>query len=92
MFKPKVNDSTDNGKSRSTGQVMVTIIIPLYIASCVVFSISWSLVSSVFIDHGQDLLSAFTRLAVGLSKSTLVMQGTAGAICTALADSTMASL
>ncbi|PBK93702.1 hypothetical protein ARMGADRAFT_1165134 [Armillaria gallica] len=75
-----------NAKSQS---VMVTIIILLYIASCVVFSISWYLVSSVFIDHGQDLLSAFMRLAVGLSKSTLVMQGTAGAICTALADSTM---
>ncbi|KAK0224089.1 hypothetical protein IW262DRAFT_873040 [Armillaria fumosa] len=81
------NTSTMN-KSRHISQAMVVIILLLYIATIIDLSFTWLEIHSMFIDHGQNLL---TKYVVYISPGTVtsIGAGVVGAICSILADSTM---
>ncbi|PBK90771.1 hypothetical protein ARMGADRAFT_1166737 [Armillaria gallica] len=75
-------------KPRHIGRAMVIIILLLHIATIINLAIQWSETHSIFVDHGQNLL---TKYAVYVSPDTVtsIGAGIVGAICSILADSTM---
>ncbi|SJL10684.1 uncharacterized protein ARMOST_14075 [Armillaria ostoyae] len=75
-------------KSRHIGRAMIIIILLLHITTIIDLSFTWSEIDSVFVDHGQNLL---TKFVVYISPGTVtsIGAGVVGAICSILADSTM---
>ncbi|PBK83558.1 hypothetical protein ARMGADRAFT_1037916 [Armillaria gallica] len=84
---PKAVDKVMN-KSWSIRHTMIAILILLYMLTTVNFALHWSEISSTFINNGQSIWTRYIFYASS-RRVIILLGGTASAICTILADSTM---